>query len=111
MPRLLVKNKPNSHVKGEVLVILPDSHEFGKREDKQKFEKEFPNEVWPNEFVIVNVDCEISELTRLLETDDNDNKVWYIQEQTESSPHYQDLLDYAQCTTTLEYLNSQVVYR
>jgi hypothetical protein len=111
MSRLLVKNKPNSHLKGEVLIILPDSHEFGNREDKIKFIINHPGEVWPNEFVIVNVNCDPSELQHLLETDDDGNKVCYIANQDETSPHYQDLVNYAQCTTTLDYLNSQIVYR
>lgn len=111
MARLLVKNRPNTHLTGEVIVITPDTHEFGRREDKAKFLAELPNETWPSEFVIVDVNCNVEDVTYLLETLDDGSKRYFITPQVEGSPFYNDLLNHAKCTSSIEYLTSQVIDR
>ena len=109
--RLLVKNSNNHYSTGDVVCVVDGSHVFGRYESKIEFDKAGLVD-WPRQFVIVNItDAEQEDYQYLLEDDSNDNRRYYLTQQTEESPFYQDLVDYAEVTAPKISVDSLIIDR
>lgn len=107
--RLLVKNIANSWSTGDVMCVVPDSHIFGKLESKTQFinSGQNPND-WPRQFVIINISDATKEEFDYLLDDNEDGRRYFLTPQGSNSPYYNQLLDYAEITTTKNTLLSLV---
>jgi hypothetical protein len=112
MAKLLVKNYPKTFLKGDVVSILPDDHIFGLNESKLQFIAQggSPDD-WSREFIIVNIHEPIENLQFLLDSYEDGTRRYYITEQYLGSPMYNDLSNLGECTTTLDFLTSQIIDR
>jgi len=111
--RLLVKNIANNYSTGDVISVCGDDHVFGKYESKTQFINAGLNtEDWPRQFVIVNVvDADSEDYIYLLEDNSNDERRYYLQQQTEESPFYPQLLEFAEVTINKAILESLIIDR
>jgi len=110
--RLLIKNLANNYSTGDVICVCEGDHIFGKYESKIQFDNA-GLVGWAREFVIVNVpDADIEYYQYLLENnEETSSRRYYLAQQTEESPFYQDLLDYAEVTAPKIAVDSLVIDR
>lgn len=107
--RLLVKNIANSWLCGDVIAVCDSNHIFGKYESKTQFiNSGFNTEDWPREFVIVNVSDANKEDYNHLTEDNELGRRYFITPQMKDSPYYNQLLEFAEITTTSQVIDSLI---
>ncbi len=107
--RLLVKNIANSWLCGDVIAVCDSDHVFGKCESKTQFIKSgFDPQDWPRQFVIVHIsDANKEDYDHLIE-DNELGRRYFITPQLQGSPYYNELLEFAEITTTSQVINSLI---
>ena len=107
--KLLVKNISNSWSTGDVIAAVDSSHVFGKYESKTQFINSGLNaNDWPRQFVIVNITDANTEDYKYLLDDNEEGRRHFLTPQGAESPYYQQLLDFAEITTTSAILNTLI---
>lgn len=111
---LLIKNKPNSYRKGEVITVLDGDVELTDGIDKALFELKNGAGSWDRRTVLVHVtdrDKHDLEIKSLLENDDSGQfrRKRFIVEQDQNSPFYEDLLNKARVDVSYSTLQGLII--